>query len=522
MKFTPYSLTFLILLIFALVLRLNRLDFPLSNTFVWGDGTRDYLVANHILKYGEFPLLGPYNLLLDYGIQTNSPLYFYLLALFLIPFNNVLTLGLVNILWQILVIVLIYLISKRLFNQITALVSVVLFSINPQVLNQSDYIWQPHLMQPIAYLGLFFLIKSFFSGSYPKLLLSIFLICLAITIHYSAFPWLPLFLVASLWILNRNHKSAKHYLGVVMVLVVPIILFHLPVFLYQVVPPDLDGIIYTNFGKQYLFNLSSNFNELLNAFGLKDFLPLLIVGSIICFLFIRDQKHQKFTVITLIFLISPIILASFFDKIRLHYLTLSFGILSIFVAKIITSVPNIRWFILVNILLFLLFFKAFSADFNFLSNTRKPLDNLRQMEEMSTQLKAELTQLREDQSYRDFGFFQIRSYAVLDNEAFDYPVLDTILLVNLEERLNQKLTKIVDSAYNHIQIGDDQYLLVSCFNFAKMKDEVRCLKAFTIQQSRHSIVKKLYDGDFVSVYLSQIIEDIYNFFNLSSFHNILA
>src|SRR3990167_4879771 len=86
----------LIILVTAVLVRIPRLDFPLSYIFAWGDGARDFFIANHILSFREFPLLGPFNLLYDSGIY-NTPLYYYILSFFLIPFNNVLTLGVVNI-----------------------------------------------------------------------------------------------------------------------------------------------------------------------------------------------------------------------------------------------------------------------------------------------------------------------------------------------------------------------------------------------------------------------------------------
>src|SRR3989338_10926533 len=120
MRFNPKLIIFLFILLLAFILRLQRFDFPLSYVFAWGDGTRDYLVADHIIRYQELPLLGPYNLLYEQGMR-NSPLYFYFLALLLMPFNHILTLTAVNIVLQMGVIVLVYFITKRIFDESSAL-----------------------------------------------------------------------------------------------------------------------------------------------------------------------------------------------------------------------------------------------------------------------------------------------------------------------------------------------------------------------------------------------------------------
>src|SRR3989344_136565 len=150
---------FPIILLVSLLVRLYNLDFPLSYIFAWGDGTRDYFVANHIVLFHEYPLLGPFNLLYEAGIY-NTPLYYYFLAFFLNIYNSVFTLGVVNVIFQIATIILIYLIARKLFDKKVAVLSAVIFSFSPEILAQSDYIWQPHLSQTFAYLSLFLDRKS--------------------------------------------------------------------------------------------------------------------------------------------------------------------------------------------------------------------------------------------------------------------------------------------------------------------------------------------------------------------------
>lgn len=211
-----FSIFFFIILILSFLVRLTRLDFPLSDIFWWGDGTRDFLVANHILKYGEYPLVGPYNLLYESGVR-NSPLYFYALVLLLIPFNHPITLAFFNICFQIAVLVLIYFIARKIFNSSIALSAMALYSFSSGVIKQSDYIWQPYLMQPIALLSLYFLIKAYvdknydFNRSYKFFIASVVTFCVAVALHLSVLAWSPIFFITGITILKG--RGIKYFFG---------------------------------------------------------------------------------------------------------------------------------------------------------------------------------------------------------------------------------------------------------------------------------------------------------------------
>lgn len=490
MKFSSSKILFLGLIIISLFIRLSRLDFPLTGTFLWGDGTRDYLIADHIVRYFEFPRLGPYNLLFDNGIYS-SPIYFYLLALILFFYNHILTLGIVNILLQLTVIILIYLVTKKLFGQTTALIASVLFSFNQEVLNHSDYIWQPYLMEPIAYLALLFLVQAIVLKTNLKLFLSIFLLSLSISIHHSAFPYLPIFLLISLFLLKRNHKSLMYYVATIIILALSMIFFYFPAILFKLEHPSSavtkNSEIYIGSLVEYYSNLINNTNEFVAAFGMNfQSVPLFILiilsfAILIYFFKIKDSKTQKkFAILMLILIISPILFASLFNKIRLHYLILSMGPMAIFTAKIISSFS--RYNIVISILLFLLFFKTFSSDFAFLKYHKKPLENNKLIEKITDAIKDQLS---------DYSSFQVKSFTRANsNEVFHYPILDTILLVPLEKALNQKLTLISDtSPYNHVQIGGNKYIILACY-------QIVC-------PTNYAILKTIYYNIYLSIHLAK-------------------
>lgn len=481
---------FAIILLVSLLLRISRFDFPASYTFAWGDGTRDFLVASHVLKYHELILVGPFNLLNDAGIH-NSPIYFYILSLFLIPFNNILTLSFVNILLQLGVIVLIYKLVKKIFDYPTALIAVLLFSFNPEIIKQADFIWQPYLALPIALLGLYYSSRPF---------IGLALVVFATSIHYSIFPWLPLFF------LRRNpfkKRNIKFYVGASLVTIFSLIIFYLPLIVFYLkngLPNILvSSSIYINSVSGYFSNVYYNIKQLLDAFYLTNVLVLILTAGFFISLK-RDSKHIKTLIFFLLLFILPIIFASFFNKIRLHYLILSVALLPIIVAKISAIFkPMLR-----NITVLALIV-IFSGNFSYFKQEAKnPLDNQRRVDQITSKVLEELDSVKNTDGFSGYDFFQVRSYAVSE-VTIPYPVLDTFLLVPLEERLGNKLAKVSDqSPYNHFQENRKEYLLISCYKF--VKEMYDCTDNFKHHFQDYNILKMIYNDESISVYVAKNIK----------------
>lgn len=475
---------FLIILIASFLVRITRLDFPLSYIFFWGDGTRDFLVANHILKYHEFPLVGPFNLLNEAGIY-NSPIYFYVLSLFLIPFNNILTLSLVNILLQLGVIVLIYLIAKKVFDYPTAIIAVLLFSFNPEVIKQADFVWQPLLMLPFALLALYLKLKS-------RDFISLVILSFAVALHNSAICWIPLFFLS-------QKKSKQYYFRAFTVIFFSFLTFYSPLIIFYLINgfPSLsfNTSTFANSLGVYFSNLTLNIQELLRTFYLSNIMILFLVGGFFIALKKGLGKSRSLIFILLLF-ISPIIFASFLNKIRLHYLILSLGLLPILVGYI-TGIfkPFLK------ILVVLLLIVVFSGNFAYFKEAKNPLDNQKKIDKITSSVVDELNKVKEANRFSDFDFFQVTSFS--DSEVIiPYPVLDTFLLVPLEKRLGRKLVQISDTnPYNHFQINKKEYLLVSCFKF--IKDGHNCSDYFKSNFQDYNILKMIYNDLPISIYLAK-------------------
>lgn len=455
---SSYKIFLLAILLASFILRVNRLDYPLSYTFAWGDGTRDYLVASHIVRYHEFPKTGPYNLLDSSGVKS-SPVYFYILALPLIIYNHPLTLAVVNLLLQMVSLVLIYLITKNQFNQKTAIISLILFSFNPEVIKFADYIWQPYLMLPLALLGVYLFIRG-----HP--VLSMIAASLSFAIHNSALPWL-----AALLLLKFNLKSLVTVTLTLSVLYLPVILSS----------PSLNAFPAQTLGG-YLNNLNSNLDIFLEAFYVNKLFLLVLIATILLY------RYKPKTIFFIVLFCLPIAFASFFDKIRFHYLILSAPAFIVIVAYILDNVkPRI-----LKLILFGLIFWIFSGHGQFIKDFKKPFENQTFVDEVIEKIISELP---------DQHSFQVKSYA-LDKYTFDYPVLDTILLVSLENKLKVKLAKVSDdSPFNHVQINKKDYLVLTCFKFQTPKDS-DCREDFLVDFESYEIKKTIHTSEYVSVYLA--------------------
>ncbi len=469
----------ILLLILSLLFRIIKIDFPLSSGFVWGDGTRDFLVANHILKYGERPIFGPFNLLFDSGI-FNSPLYFYILSLMLAPFNHILTLSMVNIFLQLACIVLIYLIAKKLFDAKTAFIAVALFSFNPAVLQQSDFIWQPFLMQTVVLLALYFFIQ--------KRLISFFLLSFAASIHNSAFPWIVVFFL---------YLPKKKIIWGLLILFLSLALFYSPIFLsaqFKGIDFSKETMIATSLNG-YLNNFIANFREFFNIFHPYQNLMMVLLLSL------AFVKRQRNLFLTIMLILAPFVFAAFFNKIRLHYLTLSLSAFSILAAEVFTSLTK-KTHLFSRSILFILLLIIFTADFAFIKEIKSPLSNQTKINQLVFIITKELHQIQKQEGFKDINFFQVYSIALIKGPAFYYPLLDTILLVPLEDRLKQPLTKISDNAFNHVQTGGKKYLFVACHKFSDI-DVNTCLTEFNKTNPGYQIVKAVYESNSIYVYLAK-------------------
>lgn len=487
----------------SFILRLSIYHYPNIHTSRWGDGSRDYLVASYIKNYKEFPKVGPFNLLYESGIR-GSPLYYYLLALMLLLNDNIHTLAFVNIFLQVITILTLYAICKIVFGNPQAIIAATLFSFTPEILRQSEYIWQPHLMQPLSYTALLILILAHFKKNIMLLFGANVLLSFAFVIHNSALPWLPIFFLASLKLIKNFDKKLKFYIGLFLSFITPIVISYLPTLYYyldsnQSIRFVVGSNYFADSFQNFIANLKFNLNQILSTFGLKPiFFIIIFLGSISLF----RRSYGRYLIFLSVLFLAPILLSSLFNKNQLHYLTLSFGIFSILSARFVTlpfliplKLPDkiIRWGLIFIIAVVL--FKAFSGEFKFLYWKEPERFNWEYIPAAASAIQNEIS--------NEPDSFQIVSFAH-NGVIFRYPTLDTILIVPLEKSLNVKLAKISDDdPYNLVQINSKEYLFLSCFEFLNQIKNQDCRGEFQKLYPNYSIIKPIYNQYPLLIFLTR-------------------
>lgn len=195
--------------LFAVALHLPGLKNSFLAAVNYDDG-RDVLIASHILRNGEFPLRGPYAAG-GLNILDNSPLYFYIVALFHLIGGYTLT-G-TYVIWIIissLSISLLYKVIRRIWDdRFVAFACTLLACFHPLYFAISSMVAQPYLLPVLTTSMLLLLFKP--AHTLRDVIFMIILLSLGVHIHLSMLLLTP---VIGIWIgvttyrlYIRNDKS---------------------------------------------------------------------------------------------------------------------------------------------------------------------------------------------------------------------------------------------------------------------------------------------------------------------------
>lgn len=137
-----------------------------------------------------------------------------------------------------------------------------------------------------------------------------------------------------------------------------------------------------------------------------------------------------------------------------------------------------------------------------------------------TSIKTELYEIKTQEDYNDFSFFQVRLYRKVQQLSTSdrrmwFLSADAVFWTPLEKDLNTKLTTTIGknyqfSAYRYfgsMPIGSDDYIFLICQNqFSRISDiENECIDTFLMEHRTHSIGRQLYSRDSLSVYVMKKI-----------------
>lgn len=155
---------------------------------------RDLRILWEWEKNGQIPLLGPQTSALPIN---QSPIYYYfLMPFYLLSNHSPYSALLVNALFYLVCFLIgLYLTKNNPLLTKATLVIFLFFIFHPQHVLQNRFVWNPSLLPPLIFLSLIFLLLFLEKSQKKQLFFSCLLISLAVSLHYSVFPLLAIFLI---------------------------------------------------------------------------------------------------------------------------------------------------------------------------------------------------------------------------------------------------------------------------------------------------------------------------------------
>lgn len=255
---------FLILLI-ASFLRFYKLkDFQ----FFTYDQARDYLIIKKMIIDHKFTLVGP--TVLAPGVYL-PPFYYYSLAPFLYFFKfHLLGQDIYTAIMGIGAVVVFYLLSKDLFTTETALITTLLFSLNPYLIQASRHAWNPNTIYFFTLLFALSFERYLIKKKSRYLLLASFAFSWSLNLHYTVLVFLPLLIFLFYKEYSEGKKSKNLLLSATI-----FVFFISPLFIFELRHnfPNFRGLLNFVAKQTDVSSPGSNFFERLK-FVFTDFLKM--------------------------------------------------------------------------------------------------------------------------------------------------------------------------------------------------------------------------------------------------------
>ena len=556
-----YDFSLVVILLVGFIARIVNLPYPIGI-----EVNRDYLIGHHILAYKEFILLGPSNLL---SYPFNSPFFSYLIALFLMIKDDIFFLSLINIFLQILTIVFIYLIAKKLFSSGTALIASIFFTFSFVTLQQSTYLWQPRIMQPFINLSYLLLAMSYLKRSYLLLLVGAFVFISGVALHPAALGVLPMFLLVIILALKKQQATTARYIFFTFASLMSFLIFYLPNIIYIRTHSDSfssNPHLFSALKDLFPFKSPSDFFQtffdntlmLLNKFFFLFNQPLFFPGFMALFIialsiplyffYFQKDKTKKIYfliifgfIIQMLFLIS--IMKSIGEPLAFYYLTPVLGLFIILISEIIHNIfsKNIIMksmkvlFVVLVVTVFLskypnqyIFTTVKSTSQIILSNTRsltatifpntyqnveiKPILFFKQrqdLQDVADIIKKEVLEIQKREGLEDINFFQIELYRFQIKRSTYYQYRhNSTLWALLEKDLNKKFVVVSDASDGYLKYkptNDNKYVFVVCYKYRL--NHRGCTEEFLLQRPNYILIKESYSVEPFSVYVMKKIND---------------
>lgn len=483
-KKIDFTLILLIaIFLLGLWLRLTNID-----QLVWeqtgNDESRDMLVAEHIINYGEKVMRGPlaaggFNWLL------NSPIYFYFVTLIWSVTREPLLFMRVWALIMSTLPLVAYHIGKKILNKQLGLIAALMFAINVELIHESRQLLQPFLLPLFSSLFLLSLLKTKEDNNYFYLSAAIFFLLIQLHFHYGVLVILPigLFLIAKYWrkLLIKDFSLKNVLIPIFTAFSVGILWLLLT---YRKFIFDQLGFIILNFSHEKqpfltkLSSISTNVLQMMFSWEHLYFSIPALVSLLLAAIFIKDKKSKETSKIVFLLASSAILMTISNGKISDTYLT---AILPFFLILLSYGLYKIIKFnyALGMIVLAIITIRTFALNL-YLANYLLPTRSYYQQKEEIAQVIYHDYFTNSRNKSANFALAAIDNMVPFDGWG------TTGFWFHLEKMTQQKLTRLIDYGVNvqpTVSSADTIYLIcdhrMSNSQTAVLEFNNYCLDKFT-------------------------------------------
>lgn len=560
-KFRQIDIWDFLFVIYLLMIFVTGLNFPFDPVAEAEIG-RDYLVASHVVDYGDFPLQGPNNSLVKF--LPHSPFYYYFLASLLSVNNDVLFLKTANIYLQLVSIIAIYLLAKAMFGSKTALLASAFLMLNNRTLYSFAYHVHPGFVNPFLSLSYLLLFIGYLKKELIFVLISIFLFVSSAALHMGPVIVLPAYALAGLFVLRGQNKDFRDYFLCFFFGITLFMLYWFPFFVDIAREGGLDPVpdrkhivigafsdLASNFLGGLKIFLAASFQRAMDHRFLLYLLSFMAaVGSVAAIFRKSVRENRIYAAVILVTLLQSLALLSLAKPTIYTYhfipiyglFAILFGYLLVLGTDFLFVKKPLADIVVAVIVIFFIGYSAldpnivtafdlkkFSLSSQYLVSLKTALiSSIRPIR--SARLKSrgsedaynsvinsmadEAVRLKQKGNYDNFNFFQLlfyRPHPSLDTHLGKmHLVVDAVFWSPLEKRFNTKFVRTTGSAdafyayvyYSYWPVNSDDYIFIICYQ-NDLVSEKDCLNAFFKEHPGHSYSKEVLRSETLNVYLAE-------------------
>ncbi len=482
-----------------------------------GDGSSNYLVADHVLRYGEFPLTGPYNAFLP--LIGNSPFYYYFITAMALFDNSPDNVATVFTVLNCISLLCLFFAGREFFGRGAAFIAILLLTFSPIYISDSgSSIWQPYIMEIVLTVSLLLFAIGYKSKNLLYLGLSQAVFMAAIASHMSAAFLLPVFGVCLYRVVFSIGGKKQIYRFVASAAVMFFLLYgsSIAVSIYKAHQPNY-GTPDIEHNTSLSIPSEQSVRVFLYSMVLRVFYPMNspIVLSVIAIFsivylyvpFISETRKYYFRVllasVAVVLLINLVILW-FRDETILRYFTAAGWALALITGSILYEF-FLRWkwlrllgvgIILAVIYVFISHPVVQSAVLN-IPHLDRPNRVIR--DDSIDAVIKEIEHIKKEKGFEKYNFFDFYGLRVGDHYTVPH-----IFLQPIEKRLGIQLQKLTLSGY--VGLNTSEYMFLSCLKKIQLESlysDEQCLITFKKNQPTYSVLKEVYGHSTFSVFIAK-------------------